>query len=63
MQIIPFITNNPDQAIEIALAFVGFFSLIATITPTKKDNLVVDILVKMIHFFGANFGKSTNKGS
>ena len=41
-------------------SFVGFFAMIATMTPTDSDNKIVEFLQKVIHFFGANFGNAKN---
>lgn len=47
--------------LSIATSVVGTFALIATVTPTKSDDEVVEWAEKVIHFLGANFGKAKNK--
>ena len=54
------IANLPDYLI-IASSVVGAFSLIATQTANTADNKVANILLKLINFLGANFGKAANK--
>lgn len=46
---------------EVISAIVGVFAMIATLTPTKADDKVINYLVQLIHFIGMNFGKATNK--
>ena len=35
--------------------------MIATITPNKSDDMIVDTLLKIINFLGANFGAAKNE--
>lgn len=46
---------------EAILAFVGAFAVLATATPNKTDNKIVDTVLKLVNLFGANFGKAANK--
>ena len=43
-----------------ALAIVGAFALIAVKTPNKVDDKIGQVLMDIINFLGANFGKSKN---
>ena len=47
--------------LPIVTSVVGSFALIATITPNKVDDEIVNVLLKIINFLGANVGKATNK--
>jgi len=47
--------------IEGILAFIGFFALIATKTPNKVDNQIVQVLADVVNFLGANVDKASNK--
>jgi len=38
----------------VILAALGLFSVIAKMTPTEADNKIVDILYKIVNFFGLN---------
>lgn len=49
--------------LDVIVQLVGTFALIATLTQTTADNKVADILVKVVHFLGGNFGKAKNAGS
>jgi hypothetical protein len=53
--------ENIVKYIPVALAVVGAFSAIATLTPNKTDNKIAQILLNIINALGANFGNSTNK--
>jgi len=53
------IAKLPDYLL-IASSVVGSFALIATLTPNETDDKVVNILLKVINFLGANFGKAKN---
>lgn len=52
--------QNAPEYIEIALAFIGAFALLATMTPNKADNAVADVALKIVNFLAANFGKAKN---
>ena len=43
------------------LAVIGAFATIATITPNKVDDKILQFLMDLVNFFGANFGKAKNK--
>lgn len=54
------IINNLPSYLEIIVQAVGVFALIATLTPNTSDNAIVDFLLKLINFGGANVGSSKN---
>jgi hypothetical protein len=54
---ISWITSN----LAVLLEIVGAFSLIATLTPNKTDNEIMDWVMKAVNFLGANIGKAENK--
>jgi len=47
--------------LPIVTSAVGSFALIATVTPNKVDDEIVNVLLKIINFLGANIGKAANK--
>ncbi len=53
------IANLPSY-LEIITQAVGAFALVATLTPNTSDNAIVDFILKLINFGGANVGKSSN---
>ena len=46
-----------------ALAVIGAFALIATKTPNKVDDKIGQVLMDIVNFLGANFGKAKNDPS
>ena len=56
-----YIIENWDTIGEIALQVVGIAALVATLTPTNADNTIINLVSKLIHTLGANFGKAKNK--
>jgi hypothetical protein len=53
------IANLPTY-LEILTQAVGVFALVATLTPNTSDNAIVDFILKLINFGGANVGSSKN---
>ena len=45
---------------QTALTIIGGAATIATVTPTKKDDNILGILSKLVHFLALNFGKAKN---
>ena len=45
----------------VVTSFVGTFALIATITPNKSDDKIVDMILKVVNFLGGNLGKARNQ--
>tara|TARA_Y100000592_G_C5207475_1_gene193383 strand:- start:239 stop:418 length:180 start_codon:yes stop_codon:yes gene_type:complete len=56
-----YIVENWDNIGAIALQVIGIAALVATMTPNKTDNKIVDALSKIINLLGANFGKAKNE--
>ena len=46
--------------IPLALTIVGTFAVIATKTANKSDDKIVQFILDIINFLGANLGKSKN---
>ena len=55
-----YIIENWTAILSAITSIVGGFSIIATMTPNKADNMLVDKLMKAINFLGANLGKANN---
>ena len=49
--------------IPIVTSFVGSFALIATVTPNKVDDKIVQFILDIVNFLGGNFGNAANKDS
>jgi|TARA_R100001463_G_scaffold20240_3_gene49373 type IV secretory pathway VirB2 component (pilin) len=58
--IISTITGNYVGIISAVASIVGGFAVIASITPNKSDDRIVQILLDIVNFLGANFGKASN---
>ena len=48
-------------AIPVLLSVVGFFALVATKTPNRTDDRVLQAILDIVNFLGANLGKAKNK--
>jgi hypothetical protein len=55
-----FAQNVPDY-IQIALSVIGAASVIATLTPTPKDDVILYMAKRALDFLACNFGKAKNK--
>jgi len=44
----------------VVLSGIGFFALLATVTPNKTDDEIMGWVLKAVNFLGANLGKATN---
>lgn len=45
----------------VVASFVGSFALLATQTPNKTDNKIMQVILDLVNFFGANINKASNK--
>jgi hypothetical protein len=54
------IMNDLPTYLEILTQAVGVFALVATLTPNTSDNAIVDFILRLINFGGANVGSSRN---
>ena len=54
------IMNDLPTYLEILTQAVGVFALVATLTPNTSDNAIVDFILRLINFGGANVGSSKN---
>ena len=52
---------NWGHIVEVILALLGAFSLIAKLTPTKADDRVLEKLFKFIHFLGLTKKKAIDE--
>ncbi len=49
------------QYLDVALAVVGAFALVASKTPNQTDDKFVQFGLDLINFLGANFGQAKNE--
>ena len=57
---IDWLMENWEQVLMGVSSIVGGFSVLATMTPNSADNRVVDAVMRVINFIGANVGKPKN---
>jgi len=57
---IDWVMENWEQVLMGVSSIVGGFSILATMTPNSADNRVVDAVMRVINFIGANVGKAKN---
>ena len=46
--------------LPVVTSFVGSFALIATLTPNKTDDRILQWVLDIVNFLGANIGKAKN---
>ena len=61
-EMISYVMENYMQIISAVGGIVGGFAVIASMTPNKSDDRVVQMILDMVNFLGANFGKAKNGG-
>ena len=61
-EMISYFMENYMQILSAVGGIVGGFAVIASMTPNKSDDRVVQIILDMVNFLGANFGKAKNGG-
>lgn len=61
MWLVEYVSGNWAVILEIVLGLVGVFALVATLTPNKSDDKIVQYVLDLVNFLGANVGKSKNK--
>jgi len=57
---ISLITSNYVAILSAVASIVGGFAVIASMTPNKSDDRIVQIILDIVNFLGANFGKASN---
>ena len=61
-EMISYVKENYMQILSAVGGIVGGFAVIASMTPNKSDDRVVQMILDMVNFLGANFGKAKNGG-
>jgi hypothetical protein len=51
------------EILQLSSQVVGTAAVVATMTPNKTDNAVVNTAMQFINILGANFGQAKNKES
>ena len=63
MEVILGIGSWFGQNYLVVLEIVGVFAILATLTPNKADDKMVQMILNLINAFGANMGKAKNSDS
>jgi len=48
------------EILSAVAGIVGGFAILASLTPNKSDDRIVQILLDVVNFLGANIGKAKN---
>ena len=60
--VVSYVMENYMQMLTAVGGIVGGFAIIASMTPNKSDDRIVQMNLDMVNFIGANFGKAKNGG-
>ena len=60
--VISYVMENYMQMFTAVGGIVGGVAVIASMTPNKSDDRIVQTILDMVNFLGANFGKAKNGG-
>ena len=55
-----YIMSNWQAWLAAATSVVGSMAIVATLTPNKSDDKIVQKVLSIINFIGANVGKAKN---
>ena len=59
-EVFAFLQSNGQTIIMALLATVGGFASLASLTPNKTDDRIIQMILDVINFLGGNFGKAKN---
>jgi len=59
-ELVSTIVDNYMAILSAVAGIVGGFAVIASITPNKSDDRIVQMILDVVNFLGANFGKASN---
>ena len=59
-EVISLISGNYVGIISAVASIVGGFAVLAFLTPNKSDDRIVQIILDIVNFLGANIGKAKN---
>lgn len=60
MEQVTAIINMIVSYIPVVTTIVGAFAIIATQTPNKVDDKILQVVLDIVNFLGANLGKAKN---
>ena len=59
-ELVSFVMDNYVSILSAVASIVGGFPVIASLTPNKSDDRIVQMILDVVNFLGANFGKAKN---
>ncbi len=59
-ELVSFVASNYVSILSSIASIVGGFAVLASLTPNKSDDRIVQIILDIVNFVGANFGKAKN---
>ena len=61
-EMVSYVMENYVQMLSAVGGIGGGFAVVASLTPNKSDDRIVQMILDMVNFLGANFGKAKNGG-
>ena len=59
-ELVSFVMDNYVSILSAVASIVGGFAVIASLTPNNSDDRIVQMILDVVNFLGANFGKAKN---
>ncbi len=59
-ELVSFVMDNYVSILSAVASIVGGFAILASLTPNKSDDRIVQMILDVVNFLGANFGKAKN---
>ena len=59
-ELVSFVMDNYVSILSAVASIVGGFAVIASLTLNKSDDRIVQMILDVVNFLGANFGKAKN---
>ena len=57
---VSFLAVNYVEILAAVASIVGGFAIVASLTPNKSDDRIAQMILDIVNFLGANFGKAKN---
>ena len=59
-ELVSFVMDNYVSILSAVASIVGGFAVLASLKPNKSDDRIVQMILDVVNFLGANFGKAKN---
>jgi len=59
-ELVGLLTGNYVEILSAVASIVGGFAILASLTPNKSDDRIVQMILDVVNFLGANIGKAKN---